>query len=171
MPLGQWKWGDIAGSNHSEESGRRGRYPEHLALIHTLGKPCPESRDYPHDCFVWKCHCFNKADAFSLFRRPTCLGSQGSLFHSSDCDAQAQIWDTISSKLQTRASLHWLWWEWKCRLCWWEVKGRENLSRLLKPHSYLPRPTLCSIRSWRTEITATSRELTEWVILCFDNDN
>lgn len=37
LAKGQWKWGDIAGSDYIEESGRKGKYPEHLALIYRLG--------------------------------------------------------------------------------------------------------------------------------------
>lgn len=46
---GSWEWGEAAGSDHSEESGRKGRHPEHLALIDMLGKHYPESRGYHHD--------------------------------------------------------------------------------------------------------------------------
>lgn len=49
LAKGQQKWGDAADSVHGEESGRKGRYREHLALIHTLRIPYSESRDYPHD--------------------------------------------------------------------------------------------------------------------------
>lgn len=46
---GQWKWGEAADSDHSEESETKGRHPEHLALTHMLGKLYPESRGYHRD--------------------------------------------------------------------------------------------------------------------------
>lgn len=49
LAKGPREWGEAAGSDQSEESGRKGRHPEHLALIDMLGILYPESRGYHHD--------------------------------------------------------------------------------------------------------------------------
>lgn len=104
---GQQEQGKVTGSDWSKDSGRKVRCPEHLALIRMLRKLSKVQKQFPWLCFVWKSmtwiesiHSLCLEDPPANVARTGCLTPYTAKF-------RAKIWDTTSSKLQTKVRLCW----------------------------------------------------------------